>query len=138
MIGIQLTVPLFTGGYRRAKYAEALHLADKAAADMELASQQIRQKTRSAWLGVTVGIGRVAALEQARTASLARLAATRLGHTEGDRTTLELLNAENEAGSAELAVLQAQIGVEIDRLRLAQLTGKLTDADLRLVNGLLR
>ena len=99
--------------------------------------QQLLLQTRAAWLGITVGEGRVAALIQAYKASMARLDATRLGHSEGDRTTLELLNAENDATSSELAVVQAQIAVAMNRLKLAQLNGSLDDSTLQVMNRVL-
>lgn len=138
MIGVQLTIPLFTGGYRSARYEEALHLVDKARAEGERLSQQIALQTRTAWLGITTGAGRVAALEQARKASQARLDATRLGHSVGDRTTLDLLNAENDASGADLVLLQARIAVALDRLRLAALAGGLDERELQSVNGMLQ
>jgi len=138
MIGIQLTIPLFSGGIRSAQYSEAVHLIDKSKADGELLRQQILVQIRAAWLGITVGESRAAALIQARKASIARLDATRLGHSEGDRTTLDLLNAENDATSSELAVLQAQIAVQMNRLKLAQLTGNLDEGVLAGINSLLK
>lgn len=137
MIGVQLVVPLFTGGYRSAKHDEALHLVDKARAEGERLRQQIVLQTRSAWLGLTVGAARVAALEQARRASLTRLDATRVGQSVGDRTTLDLLNAENDATMAELALLRARVGVAVDRLRLAALAGRLGPDSLQSINSLL-
>ncbi|MBN8510367.1 MAG: TolC family protein, partial [Burkholderiales bacterium] len=64
MVGVQLTVPLYTGGMRSAREREALRLADKAAADAERQAQQIAQGTRAAWLGTTVGASRLKALEE--------------------------------------------------------------------------
>ena len=46
----------------------------------------------------------------------------------GDRTTLDLLNAENDAASAELTLLQARIERLMNRLRLAALAGRLEEA----------
>ena len=89
MIGIQITVPLYTGGYRNARQEEALHLADKARADADRTRQQVALQTRAAWLGLTVGAGRIAALAEALRANRARLDATRLGRQVGDRTTLD-------------------------------------------------
>lgn len=137
MVGVQLTVPLFTGGYRSARHEEAVHLIDKARAEGARLRQQIALKTRAAWLGITVGAGRASALEQARKASLSRLDATRLGQSVGDRTTLDLLNAENEATATELALLQARIAIALDRLRLAALAGKLDEHALQSVNGMM-
>jgi outer membrane protein len=138
MISIQLNIPIFTGGYRSAKESEALRLADKSRADGEHLSQQIAQQTRSAWLGITVGSARITALEQANTASQSRLASTQLGHSVGDRTTLDLLNAENDAMSSELALLQARVAVALDRLRLSALAGTLDENTLQTVNGMLQ
>ena len=138
MIGIQITVPLYTGGYRNARQEEALHLADKARADAERTRQQVALQTRAAWLGLTVGAGRIAALAEALRANRARLDATRLGRQVGDRTTLDLLNAENDAASAELALLQARVAFLMDRLRLSALAGQLDEAALQSVNATLR
>ena len=133
MIGVQLTMPLFTGGYRSARQEESLRLADKAQADLELTRQQVMQQTRSAWLGLTVGAQRVSALEQALAASLSRLDATRVGHGVGHRTTLDLLNAENDAAQSELTVLQARIAYLLDQLRLAALEGRLNEQQLEML-----
>jgi outer membrane protein len=138
MVGVQLTVPLYTGGMRSAREREALRLADKAAADAERQAQQIAQGTRAAWLGTTVGVSRLKALEEALAATRSRLDATRLGRQVGDRTTLELLNAENDAAAAELALLQARVAVLLDRLRLAAAAGQLDEAQLQAANSHLR
>ncbi|NDP61207.1 TolC family outer membrane protein [Polaromonas sp.] len=138
MIGLQLNVPLYTGGMRSAKLDEALRLEDKARAEVELASQQTRQQTRAAWLGLQTGQARLSALAEAVTASQARLGATRLGRQVGDRTTLDLLNAENDASAADLALLQARIEVLQNRLRLQALAGQLDEAQLLQVSALLQ
>ncbi|ODV07607.1 MAG: transporter [Rubrivivax sp. SCN 70-15] len=131
MIGIQVSIPLFTGGYRSAKEAEALRLADKAQAEVDRARQQLAQQVRAAWVGLSVGAERARALDAALKAAEARLAATQLGHDVGDRTTLDLLNAENDAASARLALAQARVSVLLDRLRLDALAGRLDEGRLR-------
>ncbi|HEY4972148.1 MAG TPA: TolC family protein [Steroidobacteraceae bacterium] len=135
MIGVQLSVPLYTGGIRDAREREALRGIDKAQAQADRARQQIAQQARGAWLGLTVGAGRVAALSQALASSRSRLDATRLGRQVGDRTTLDLLNAENDAASAELTLLQARIELLMNRLRLAAVAGRLDEAWLQSVNA---
>jgi outer membrane protein len=138
MIGVQVVVPLYTGGYRSARQEEALHLADKARAEAERARQQVALQTRTAWLGLTVGGGRIHALAAALQANVARLDATRLGLEVGDRSTLDLLNAQSDTANAELALLQARINTLMDRLRLAALAGKLDESQLHVVNATLR
>jgi outer membrane protein len=137
MFGIQLSVPLFTGGMRDAKEEEAMRLADKAQAEAERTRQEVAQQVRAAWLGLSVGAERVQALAERLNASLAQRDATQLGREVGQRTTLDLLNAESDAASARLALVQGRVGLLMDRLRLAALTGQLDEAALRSVNGLL-
>jgi outer membrane protein len=134
MVGLQVSVPLFTGGYRSAREEEALRLADKADAEMALARQQVAQSIRATWLNLKAGSGRVQALTQALAASRLRLDATTLGHQVGDRTTLDVINAENDVASAELALTQAKVNQVLNQIRLAALAGKLDESVLTVFN----
>mgnify|MGYP000302369413 CR=1 FL=1 len=138
MVGVMLNVPLYTGGWRSAKLQEARQLQLKAQAELERTRLQVSQMTRSAWLAVQSGQARIAALEAADTASQARLDATQLGRQVGDRTTLDLLNAQNDASAAQLALLQARIDVLMGQLRLHALAGQLDAQKLRAVNAALQ
>ena len=135
LIGLQLTIPLYSGGWRSAKQDEAQRLVDKARAEAERSAQQAAQQTRAAWLGLTAGAARADALAAALAATRLRLDATRLGREVGDRTTLELLNAENDAAAAELELLRARVSLLRDRLRLAALAGRLDEEQLIEVNA---
>lgn len=137
MLGLMLNVPLYTGGWRSAKLQEATHLHDKARAEYERSRQQVGQMTRAAWQAVQSGQAHLAALDAARKASQARLDATRLGRQVGDRTTLDLLNAQNDASAAELAWVQGQIGMLLAQLRLSAMAGQLDAAQLQRVNDAL-
>lgn len=137
MVGLMLNLPLYTGGWRSAKLQEAVHLHDKARAELERSRQQVAQMTRAAWQAVQTGQARLAALDAARTASQARLDATRLGRQVGDRTTLDLLNAQTDASAAELAWLQGQIDTLMAQLRLHAMAGQLGESQLQAVNATL-
>lgn len=138
MIGVQLSIPLYTGGYRSARQEEALRLEDKALAEVERTRQQISQQTQAAWLGLRTGSARILALAESLKATQARLDATRLGRQVGDRTTMDLLNAENDTSSSELALLQARIDVLLNQLRLHALAGQLDESRLLPVNAQLQ
>ena len=56
----------------------------------------------------------------------------------GDRTTLDLLQAENDASAAELALLQARTDLLLGQLRLQALAGQLGEPELQLVSAQLR
>lgn len=129
-VGVQFQLPLSTSGLRSAQKREALHLQDKVRADRDLARQQVALQVRSAWLGLTAGSARVQALQSASAASQQRLAATRTGKDAGDRTTLDLLNAENDEAAAQLSLDQARVQWLLDRMRLDALAGRLDERSL--------
>ena len=130
-IGLLLNLPLFDGGSRDARQLEAMRLAEQAAAEVDSTREQVAQQVRSAWLGMSVGTERVAALAQALHAAEARSDATALGRQVGDRTTLDLLNAQNDGAAARLALAQGRVALVMDRLRLAALAGALDEPALR-------
>ncbi|THF63346.1 TolC family protein [Pseudothauera rhizosphaerae] len=128
--GVQFSLPLSTSGLRSAQEREAVHLLDKARADRDLVRQQIDQRMRGAWLGLSTGNARVQALQAGAEASQARLDATRLGLEAGDRSTLDLLNAENEYAAARLALDEARVQLLLHRLQLDALAGGLDESAL--------
>jgi len=95
----------------------------------------VQQQVRATWLALHTGPVRVQALQDALTASAARLDATRLGRQVGDRTTLELLAAENVHAAAELALLQSRADLLMARLRLDALQGQLSERSLQDANA---
>ena len=132
--GVQLRIPLYTGGMRSARYQEALALRDQARFQSRAAGQRIAQAVRAAWLGLDTAQARIRALRQAFEANAARRDATRLGLEVGERGTLDWLDAEDAVAQADLARREALAGVAMDRLRLSALAGRLDDDALKFVN----
>lgn len=137
MVGLQLSIPLYTGGYRSARYQEALHQRDQTRLEGRAARQKVEQMTRAAWLSLSTGQRRIRALRQARVASQSRLDATQLGLTVGDRTILDWLDAENAVTQSSLALVQTMATLALDRLRLASAAGALNEASLQRINCVL-
>jgi len=138
MIGVTLNLPIYTGGWRQAKLAESLLLQDKARAEVDKARLDTVQRTRSTWLNLQTAPARLQALQAALTASEARLDATRTGQQVGDRTTLDLLNAENDASAAAWSLDQARVDTLLNRMQLDALAGQLGDAGLQRINAALQ
>ena len=136
-IGVQLTIPLYTGGMREAKRDEAAALARKAEFDAQALRQEIARQTRASWLGVNTGISRVKAQMQAVQSAQARLDATETGREAGARTTLDLMNAQTDYFNARRMLAQVKYQLLLDRLRLSAVAGELTDAGLLAVNATL-
>lgn len=131
MLGVQVTLPLFTGGWRDSRQQQAQKAVEKAEAEFDRAREQVAQEVQAVWLALEAGGARLTAFEQALAASEARLDATAVGHEVGQRTTLDLLNAETDRAGARLALAQARVGLWLDRLRLAMLAGQLDETLLR-------
>lgn len=131
MIGIELSVPVYTGGARSARHDEARSLADEARYQADGLRRRLVLDTRSAWRSIVVADERIDALQSGWKASRSRLDATRLARSVGDRSTLDLLRAQSDASQAELALEQARIDLAKVRLRLACLAGALDEDDLR-------
>ncbi|KXW55332.1 TolC family protein [Ferrovum sp. PN-J185] len=138
MVGVQLTIPLYNGGMRIAKEDEAAHLADVTLDRTNRLRQQIGLQTKQAYLGLTAGVNRVEALKAAWQASEARRKATQLGKKVGDRTTLDLLNAETDAANAHLNWIQSRVDLIINELNLAALSGQLTEDRIKEINSTLQ
>lgn len=136
-LGLQLSIPLYTGGMRDARYQEALALEDKSRNQTEYGRQSAAREARSAWMAVTVGQGQVKALEQAERSAEIKLDSTRVGRDVGDRTTLDVLNSEQELHNTRLALYRSRYQVLLAMLNLSATAGELGEARLREVNQLL-
>ncbi len=134
-IGVQLNVPLYTGGMRSAQRNESAALAEKARLQSEATRLDVTRQARAAWLAVNTGLARVSALEQARLSAAKRLDATRTGFEVGDRTVLDLLDAERDLHANELAWQQARHAALLGRLNLAAAAGSLNESALSEVNA---
>lgn len=134
VIGLQVAIPLSTGGYREAKQEEAVQLLTKANAEVERSRQQVVQQIRQTYLNVNIGKSRLSALEQSLKAGQLRLDATKLGRQVGDRTTLDVINAENEVATTQLHLVQAQAGILMNRLQLSALAAELDESVLSEIN----
>lgn len=124
LIGVQLSLPLYTGGGTDARLGEALRQAEQAREEAALARQQLAQQVQAAWLELRAAAERVSALEEGVAASTERREATALGRRVGHRTNLELLQAENDLAAARLALARAQVSRTLAALRLSVLAGR--------------
>ncbi|MFO1314260.1 MAG: TolC family outer membrane protein [Burkholderiales bacterium] len=135
VVGLQVAIPLYTGGMRSARGDEAVALAEKARLDVEASRKAAALQARGAWLGATGGLTRVAAQERAVESARSRLDATEIGHEVGARTTLDLLNAQADLFRTLRELSQAKYQVVLDRLALARAAGELDEDALRAANA---
>jgi outer membrane protein len=133
-IALQASIPLFTGGMRSAQRHEAKALEHQANADLAVTDQQVRQQVRAAWLGLTTAAARVRALQRLHGSTQERLGATRLGVEIGERTALELLDAEADYLRSGTDFQKAQSDWLLADLQLQAVAGTLSEAGLERVD----
>lgn len=137
-LGVQVTVPLYSGGMQDAHYQEAIALEEKALNQTDAARQRAARDARTAWMAVTVGQGQVKALEQAVHSAEIKLDSTKLGRDVGDRTTLDVLNSEQELHNTRLALARGRYQVLQALLSLSAAAGELDEARLQEINQIFR
>ena len=138
MVGVQLMVPLYTGGYRSAKYEEAILNLQKAKTNYDQVSLDAEKALRAIWLALNSSKERIPAMIRAKETSQARLRTTRSGHKVGARNTLELLGAEMDAVASEHALFMEETNYLLNRLRLAAMVSELGESDLNSINAYLK
>lgn len=137
-IGLQLNIPLYTGGTTSSKLRESLALRDQAQQQLLATQRAVTQTTKAAFLGVKSGAAQIKALEQAQVSAQSSLDSTTLGRQVGVRTTLDVLNTQQTLFSTKRDLAQARYNYLINKLQLAQAIGELSEIDVDAVNAQLR
>jgi outer membrane protein len=127
-VGLQASYPVFSGGARSRAVERAAAEAAAARAEVSVAARQVEDDVDAALLAWRTARARAEALEAAvrQTAEVARIEALALEAGAGVQT--DFLRAEAELLQARAGLADARHGVLEARLRLAQVTGELTEA----------
>jgi len=136
-VGVQLNMPLYTGGQIQNRIKETLVLEDRSQNDLEAARRGVSQATRQAFYTLASGAAQVRALEAAESSSLLALEATQLGYRVGVRVNLDVLNAQTQLFQTRRDLARARYDVLLGTLRLRQAAGQVTAQDVAAVDRLL-
>ncbi|MFL6548424.1 MAG: TolC family outer membrane protein [Povalibacter sp.] len=137
-IGIQVTVPIYSGGGTSSAVRQRVYLHRAARERLERANRETERATRDAYLGVISEISRVKALRQALESSKTALQATEAGFEVGTRTTVDVLDARRRLFEAQTNYSRSRYDYIINLLNLQFATGTLTADDLQKMNGYLK
>ncbi len=137
-VGLVLSVPIFSGGATQSKVRESVALRDRAEQDLENTQRTVAQAVRQSFLNVTNGIALVRALEQALASTQSQLDSSILGRDVGVRTSVDVLNAQQQVFQTRRDLQQARYGYLMNTLRLKSAAGTLAESDLEQVNRTLK
>jgi outer membrane protein len=137
-IGVQWTVPIFSGFGVTSRVRETIALEDKARNDLEATRRNAALQARQAFLGVNSGLAQVKALQAAEVSSQSALESNKLGYQVGVRINIDVLNAQRQLYSTRTDLARARYTTILNGLRLKAASGSLREADLVPVNNLLQ
>ncbi|MBQ5949329.1 TolC family outer membrane protein [Massilia sp. ST3] len=136
-IGVQWSVPIFSGFGVTSRVRESIALEDKARNDLEATRRNAALQARQSFLGVNSGLAQVKALEAAEVSSQSALDSNKLGYQVGVRINIDVLNAQRQLYQTRTDLSRARYDTILNGLRLKAASGSLREADLVPVNNLL-
>ncbi len=134
LVGIQLNVPIYTGGFVNSRVREAIALQDKARQDLETARRSAITNAQDGFSGVNSAVASVKANEQAVQSAEVALQSNILGQEVGIRTNLDVLNVRQNVFTARRDLANAYFTYLLAVLRLKAAVGTLDEQDLAGLN----
>jgi len=136
--GVRVTVPLFQGGLPAARQRQAGARESAALEDVIASERQIIAETRSTWSNWQAANGVIKSAQAAVEAAELSLEGVRAENSIGNRTIIEVLNAEQELVSARAQLVTARRNAYVAGFNLLALMGKAEARDLNLdIEGVL-
>lgn len=137
-IGLQLNIPLFSGGLTTAQSREAQQLLIQAEQQREGLRRQVVQNTRNLFRAVNTDVEQVQARRQTIISSQSALEATEIGYEVGTRNIVDVLDAQRLLYATVRDYNNARYDYILDNLRLKQVAGTLSPADLQALSAYLQ
>lgn len=137
-IALQMTLPIFSGGFNNSVIRQRAALLDKAKSDYDNLRRTAAQATRQAFTGFYGGLATVRAFEAAEKSSASALASSQLGFDVGTLINLDVLIALDALFTTRATLYKARYDTILNALRLKAQAAALTDQDLLAVNALLK
>jgi outer membrane protein len=134
-IGLELNIPIYTGGLVVSQTREVQHLYQQSLDDLERQRRAVQRQARAAYLNLESDIARVKALTQAVKSTVSAKEAIDAGFQVGTRTSVDVLNAERRVFEARRDLAFSRYDYIINRLTLKQAAGTLSETDIERINS---
>jgi outer membrane protein len=134
LVGVQLNIPIYTGGFVNSRVRETIALQDKARQDLETARRFAISNAQDGFSGVNSAVASVKANEQAVQSAEVALQSNKVGQEVGIRTNLDVLNVQQNVFSARRDLANAYFTYLLAVLRLKAAVGTLDEQDLADLN----
>ncbi|SON48185.1 outer membrane channel protein TolC [Vibrio tapetis] len=134
-IGVQLAVPLYTGGNTtsQVKQAESKYVA--ASQDLEKVYRSVVKDVRAQNNNISATIGAIRAYDQSVISAESALEATEAGFDVGTRTIVDVLDSTRRLYDANRNLSNARYDYILSVLKLRQAVGTLSEQDILDINA---
>lgn len=129
-IGIQVQLPLYSGGSVSSMQRQAIANVAKAESDLDDVTRGTNLSMQTAYTALFSGARRIAALQKALESSVAQVEATRKSVEGGVRIRLDVLRAQQQVSQTARDLAQARFDHALAWLRLRSLAGELHEESL--------
>lgn len=136
-VGLQMSVPLFQGGAGSAQIRQAQARESQAIEQITLVERNVVAQTRSSLANYRASNALIASSETAVAAAELSLEGVRAENSVGNRTILDILNAEQELLNAKVQLVSARRNSYVAGFSLLAAIGKAEARDLGLEGGTL-
>ena len=137
-VGLQMNIPIFSGGFNNSVIRQNAALLDKAKSDYDGLRRAAAQNTRQAFTGFYGGLATVKAFEAAEKSGAIALASSQLGFDVGNLINLDVLITLDALFTTRATLYKARYDTILNALKLKAQAAALTDQDLLAVNALLK
>ncbi|HZX51301.1 TolC family outer membrane protein [Pseudomonas sp. XK-1] len=137
-IGLQLNIPLYSGGLTSSQVREAYQRVNQSEQLRESLRRQVVQDTRNLHRAINTDVETVQARKQSIISSQSALEATEIGYQVGTRNIVDVLDAQRQLYSSVRIYNNARYDYIINNLRLKQAAGTLSPADLEALEQYLK
>jgi outer membrane protein len=124
--GIDVEVPLFTGGLLSARQKEATLRANAKDKSLEQEENQIVEEVNSSWLDAFTALKNIGVAEQLAASAQQALELADAEYRAGQTSIIELSQAQLNALQAKIAAASAKYDYQIDRVQLEYQSGTLS------------
>ncbi|WP_247869628.1 TolC family outer membrane protein [Herbaspirillum sp. ST 5-3] len=132
-LGVQLNIPLYSGGSVAAQSSQAVANREKAKADLDAKTNQVLVELRKEFNQTLSSASKIDALVKSVKSAQAVVEATQQSVKGGVRINLDVLNAQQQLFATRRDLAQARYNYLISYLRLRVAAGTLTTEDLHTV-----
>ena len=134
-IGLQLNVPIYSGGYVNSTIRQAVADQTRVEESLEALRRDLGVRVHREYRGVSEGVMRVRALEQAVRSTEQMMKSTQMSLKAGSRTQLDVLNAQQQYTLAMRDLAQARYVYLMSKVKLASLVGDDAAASVDEINA---